>query len=77
MRYFIFPTCKESHRLVVEGQDRHLGPVERLGLRLHLSMCDACTNFSKQMEVMRRAMGQLGLRDFDAPEPITTPKDGK
>jgi len=37
------PTCKEVHRLVSEGLDRDLSVVERLRMRLHLVVCDACT----------------------------------
>ena len=50
------PTCREVHRLVSEGMDRHLSVVERIRMRLHLVVCDACTRFNGQMALMRRAM---------------------
>lgn len=50
------PTCREIHRLVSEGMDRKLSLVERLRLRLHLTVCDACTRFSGQMDLLRQAM---------------------
>lgn len=53
------PTCKEVHRLTSEGLDRDLTLVERLRVRLHLLVCDACTNFTGQMLLIRRAMQRL------------------
>lgn len=56
----LMPTCKEVHRLTSEGLDRDLTLVERLRMRLHLMICDACTNFTGQMRLIRRAMRRLG-----------------
>ena len=53
------PTCKEIHRLASEGLDRDLTTVERLRMRLHLLVCEACTNFAGQMSLIRRAMQRL------------------
>lgn len=53
------PTCKEVHRLTSEGLDRELSLVERTRVRLHLLVCDACRNFTGQMELIRRAMRKL------------------
>jgi predicted anti-sigma-YlaC factor YlaD len=53
------PTCREVHRLVSEGMDRELSLVERARMRLHLMVCTACTRFSGQMDLLRRAMRQM------------------
>jgi len=55
-------SCKEASRLVSQGLDRRLGFAERLGLRLHLLICDGCTNFSKQVAFIRKAMARLADR---------------
>ena len=52
-------TCKEVSRLVSQGLDRRLGFGERLAVRVHLAICDGCTNFSKQMAFLRKAMAKL------------------
>jgi len=52
-------TCKEVSHLVSQGLDRKLGFAERVALRLHLAICDGCTNFNKQMAFLRRAMQRL------------------
>jgi hypothetical protein len=53
-------TCKEASQLISQGLDRRLGFAERVGLRLHLLICDGCTNFSKQVKFLRRAVARLG-----------------
>jgi len=52
------PTCREVHRLVSEGMDRELSLVERARMRVHLMVCEACTRFNGQMDLLRRAMRQ-------------------
>ena len=48
--------CREASRLLSEAEDRQLGLSERVTLRLHLGLCDACTQFSKQLGFLRRAL---------------------
>ena len=55
-------SCKEASRLVSQGLDRDLGLLARLRLRLHLAICEGCTNFKKQMDFLRRALRELGTR---------------
>ena len=50
------PTCREVQQLVSEGLDRHLSLIERARLRLHLVVCESCTNFNGQMALLRQAM---------------------
>ena len=56
--------CREVTRLVLESQDRALGPLERISLNLHWRICDACVRFRKQSETMRVALDRWrGYRD--------------
>jgi predicted anti-sigma-YlaC factor YlaD len=57
------PTCKEVHRLTSEGLDRELTVIERARVRIHLLVCDACTIFSRQMALLRKAMRQMSVPD--------------
>jgi Putative zinc-finger len=52
-------SCKEASRLVSQGLDRNLGFGERVMLRVHLTICDGCTNFKSQVAFLRRAVKQL------------------
>lgn len=49
-------TCKEASRLISDGMDRRLSVPERIKLRLHVSICDACTRFTSQVAFLRRAL---------------------
>lgn len=49
-------SCKEASRLISEGMDRRLSVPERIRLRLHVGICDACTKFSSQVAFLRRAL---------------------
>lgn len=53
------PTCKEVHRLVSESMDRPLSRLERLRMGLHMTVCRACTNFNRQMKLIREAMRRM------------------
>ncbi len=54
-------TCKEAAEVIVASQDRPLRWPERLLLRLHLMVCDACPRLVAQMAFLRRAMRQFRL----------------
>jgi putative zinc finger protein len=56
-------SCKEASRLISQGMDRRLSFPERIALRLHVGICDACTRFTRQVEFLRRA-----LRAFPGPD---------
>ena len=55
------PTCKEVHRLTSEGLDRPLSTIERARMQVHLLVCNACRNFTSQMQLIRRAMRGLTI----------------
>ncbi|AOW15800.1 hypothetical protein LPB72_05870 [Hydrogenophaga crassostreae] len=51
-------TCKEVSALVVAREDRDLGALDQMALRVHMAMCKACPRFERQMLTMRNAMKQ-------------------
>ena len=52
-------TCKQTARLLSQTQERPLGTLLRLRLRLHLTFCDGCTNFMRQLAFIRKALRQF------------------
>ena len=46
-------TCKNTSRLISEGQERQLSLRERINLRLHVWMCNNCRRFEQQIVAMR------------------------
>ncbi|MBM5572233.1 MULTISPECIES: zf-HC2 domain-containing protein [Deefgea] len=47
--------CREVSFLLSEAQDRPLSVGEALQLRIHLLMCKKCSNFARQLKVIRLA----------------------
>lgn len=56
--------CREVTHLVLEGQDRPLSGTERVSLRLHWLVCDACRTFRRQSDTLRVALSRW-QRDRD------------
>ena len=53
--------CKHAARLISRAMDDRLPFWDRVRLRLHLAVCDACTNARRQMQLLRRAVQRLAL----------------
>ncbi len=51
-------TCKQASRLLSEGLDRDLPLTQRAALRLHLSICTACSRVNRQFDFLRKAMSR-------------------
>ena len=49
-------SCKDASWLVSRKEDGPLNLWQRLTLRLHLSVCAACTRFERQVRFLRTAM---------------------
>jgi hypothetical protein len=52
----LFRNCREVTALVLAGEDRRLGALERLTVRLHMQICAACPKFERQVALMRHAL---------------------
>ena len=59
MRYSPFLSCQQAARLITAELDRTLNPLERLGLRMHLSICDGCPIVVRQLAEVREAIRAL------------------
>lgn len=56
-------TCREASRLLSDGLEKKLSIADRAALKLHLTLCDACTRLKRQFEFMRRAVSAYTERD--------------
>lgn len=56
-------SCKDVSKLLSQARERRLGLWERLGLELHLMMCDGCTRLRKQLDFISTAMRRYRERD--------------
>lgn len=60
-------SCKETTRLLSQGEDRRLTFGERVALRVHLAICNGCRNVGAQLRFLRHAVQALS-RDGDEKE---------
>lgn len=56
------PPCRQVARLASRGYEQPLGRWTRLRLRVHLTICDVCERYLRQLDVLHEAAGQLGER---------------
>lgn len=47
--------CKQASELMSQAMDAKLPFSKRMALRLHLFICDGCTNFFSQISFLRKA----------------------
>lgn len=52
-------SCKETTRLLSQGEDRKLAFGERVALRVHLAICKGCRNVDAQFRFLRSALRRL------------------
>jgi hypothetical protein len=57
-------SCRETTRLLSQGEDRKLAFGEREALRVHLAICKGCRNVNAQFQFLRVAMNSIA-RDGD------------
>jgi predicted anti-sigma-YlaC factor YlaD len=59
-------SCRKVSELVSQSLDEPLGVVDRVRLRLHLSMCDNCQNVERQMTGLHGLFsGEMSADDGD------------
>lgn len=63
-------TCKQASEVISQSYDRRLSWRERLNLRIHLFICDACARFARQMRFIRQAMRRFAQEQAEADEQI-------
>lgn len=64
LKTHLLPTCEDSARLLSEGCDRTLSPLERAGLRLHLVVCRQCRRFGRNMRLLRKLLDEVTRPHF-------------
>jgi hypothetical protein len=53
-------TCRQTQVLLSERQDRGLGPLEIVRLRLHLAACDWCSRVARHFRFLSEAVRRIG-----------------
>ena len=54
--HFLFLSCLKATELIEKKFNFKLSLKEKIQLKMHKMMCDACTNFEKQSEFLEKGM---------------------
>ena len=52
-------TCKQASKLISRSLDRPLTWSEKCQLKLHLFICDPCTHFKQQLNMLRSVLRRV------------------
>jgi len=66
--------CREASRLASDAFERELSLIERVRLRLHLWMCEACRNYTFNLGILERALAGI-RRHADERAPCLSGKE--
>jgi hypothetical protein len=70
-------TCKDTSPLISEMMDHRVSFIKRMKIKIHLSMCEVCLYYKKQLEVIRNLSKNLGREDFPANADESLPEEAK
>ena len=68
-------SCREATRLASERLDREMPFWRRMGLRLHVLMCRACSRYTRQVTALDRAVAEHYQGDLPTVEREILPED--
>ena len=60
--------CQVATRLISESMERKLSFKERIGLWLHLRLCEFCVRFLRQVHGLRKIARSYKLQDIHLPQ---------
>ena len=56
-------SCKKAAKLASKQMDGELSFIEKMSLKAHLMMCAMCTNYTKQLRLIRDAVNSSNHTD--------------
>jgi hypothetical protein len=56
-------SCKDVTRLISESMDRSLPLGKRIGVRIHLLMCQLCARYEQQLLLIRETVRRLAAAE--------------
>ncbi|MES1987085.1 MAG: zf-HC2 domain-containing protein [Pseudomonadota bacterium] len=54
-------TCKQASQIISQSLDTPLSWSDRMRLKFHLFICDACTHFNQQLRLIKNAIQRMKL----------------
>ena len=57
-------SCQKAAELISQSLDEPLDMVDKLRLRMHLSMCGNCRNVEEQLKLIHKMGADIGMIDL-------------
>jgi len=54
-------TCKQASQIISQSLDNPLSRSDRIKLKFHLFICNACTRFNQQLHLIKTAVKRMKL----------------
>lgn len=70
-------TCQDTSPLISEMMDHRVSFIKRLKIKIHLSLCEVCLYYKKQLEIIRGLSKNLGREDFPVNTDENLPPESK
>jgi len=66
--HILFLSCKKATELIEKKLHFKLSMTEKLQLKMHKMMCNACTHYEKQSELIEKGIAKSKEKDFSQEE---------
>lgn len=66
--HILFLSCKKATELIEKKLHFRLSMTEKIQLKMHKMMCNACTQYEKQSELIEKGIAKSKEKDFSQDE---------
>jgi hypothetical protein len=66
--HLLFLSCKKATELIEKKLHFKLSMLEKMQLKMHKTMCNACTRYEKQSELIEKGIAKSKEKDFSQAE---------
>ena len=68
LMHILFLSCKKATELIEKKLHFKLSGIEKMQLKMHKMMCNACTHYEKQSELIERGIAKSNDESFSQEE---------
>ena len=68
LMHILFLSCKKATELIEKKLHFKLSVIEKMQLKMHKMMCNACTHYEKQSELIEKGIARSKEKDYSQEE---------
>jgi len=66
--HILFLSCRKATEIIEKKLRFKLSMIEKMQLKMHKTMCNACTRYEKQSELIEKGIAKSKEKDFSQAE---------